>query len=393
VTALALCALLACGRAEAPEDEHGHDEHEHGGEHGDEVVLGEEALANARLAVQPAELAPLDGRVAVPARIALDPRREAQVSAVTAGTIERIAVRPGDPVEVGTTLATVVSPDLGEAIGAYLSAQAKLETARAKRDRLAGLHGDGFSSKSQLMDAEAGLTVAAAETEAAEERLRVFGLSPGSVRPKAGQHFPSRFSVRSPVDGEVLAVQTTLGKSVTSGEPLFHVGNLDEVWLVMDVGERNLAAVQIGAQVSFTVEAYGAETFVGTVDQIGGILDPETRTAEARVVVANEGHRLKPNMSAKAQLALTSGPTSEGPTSEGIVVPAEAVQEIEGRPSVFVERAPGRFAVVPVRTEALPDGRLHLVEGVEPGARLVVGGAFTLKSELAKSALGEGHAH
>lgn len=175
---------------------------------------------------------------------------------------------------------------------------------------------------------------------------------------------------------------------MASGDPLFHVGNLDEVWLLLDVYERSLAAVQVGAAVSFTAEAYGDELFTGTVDQIGGWLDPGSRTAEVRVVVPNPGHRLKPNMFAKARLAL--GGATEG---EGLVVPASAVQDVEGKASVFVEEEPGRFAVVAVRTEPLPDGRLRVVSGLEAGARVVVEGAFTLKSELAKNELGEGHAH
>lgn len=401
---LAVIALLAlgCGGSSPEGDEHahpehapgqGHEDHEDHEGHGQEVVLGQTSLENARLEVTVAAQSPLDGRVSVPARIALDPRREARVSAVTAGILERILVRPGDHVKEGTPLAMVLSPDLGTAIGEHLSASARLETAKARRDRLAGLHADGFSSRSQLLDAEAELTVAMAEAEAAEERLRVFGLSPSSVRPQAGEHFASRFPVRSPVEGEVLAIEATLGRSVTSGEPLFHVGNLDEVWLVLDVGERNLAAVTIGASVSFTVDAYGEETFTGTVDQIGGILHPDTRTAEVRVVVPNEGHRLKPNMFARANLALTpSAPRGSAPR-EGIVVPAEAVQQIEGRATIFVEEQPGRYRAVPVQTETLPDGRLHLLRGVSEGERLVVVGAFTLKSELSKGSLGEGHAH
>jgi cobalt-zinc-cadmium efflux system membrane fusion protein len=106
------------------------------------------------------------------------------------------------------------------------------------------------------------------------------------------------------------------------------------------------------------------------------------------VVVDNPGHRLKPNMFAKARLALGAGGVGEG-----LVVPADAVQEVEGHPSVFVEIAPGRFEVHPVRTEPLPDGRLRLIAGVAAGERVVVEGAFTLKSELSKGDLGEGHAH
>lgn len=389
MTAPLVWLWLACQAGGEREASGERGEHEEGEAHGGKSVsLGPSALENARLTVQELALVPLDASVSVPARIALDPRREAQVSAVTSGAVERIHVRPGDIVSAGHTLATVLSPELGAAIGAHLSATAKLETARARRDRVSSLHNDGFSAKSQLLDAEAELTVALAEAEAAEERLRVFGVSPSSVRPEEGQHFSSRFSVRSPIEGEVLAVQTTLGKSVASGESLFHVGDLREVWLVIEVSERNLAEISTGAQVSFTVDAYGPERFLGTVDQIGGIVDPVSRTVSVRVIVANADKRLKPNMFARAELQLASGPVSEG-----LVLPAEAVQIVEGKPHAFVQEEAGRFRAVPVRAERLSDGRQHILEGLAPGERVVVGGAFTLKSELGKGELGEGHAH
>lgn len=379
--------LMLSGCSTTPPEEHHEEEGEHG-EPGGEVVLGATALANARLRI--VELVPikLDAETTVPARIVLDPRREARVSAVTAGTLERILVRPGDRVTDGGALGTVLSPDLGTAIGDHLSATARLETARARRDRIETLRAGGFSSLAEVAQTEADYTVAMAEAEAAEERLRVFGVAPEKVRPKEGQHFSSRFSVRSPIDGEVLAIEASLGGSVSSGDPLFHVGNLDEVWLILDVYERSLAAVKVGAAVSFTADAYGDEVFTGTVDQIGGWLDPDSRTAEVRVVVPNPGHRLKPNMFAKARLAL-GGATA----GEGLVVPADAVQDVEGKLSVFIEVEPGRFEVAAVRTEPLPDGRLRIISGVEVGAKVVVEGAFTLKSELAKSELGGGDAH
>src|SRR5690606_5900123 len=138
---------------------------------GDEVVLGSTALANARLRV--VELAPtaLDAETTVPARITLDPRREARVSAVTAGTLERILVRPGDTIATGGSLGTVLSPDLGTAIGEHLAASARLDTARARRERIETLRAGGFSSLAEMAEAEADYTVAAAEAEAAEERL------------------------------------------------------------------------------------------------------------------------------------------------------------------------------------------------------------------------------
>ena len=346
----------------------------------DRLTLSPTALQNAALQVAPLSPTPLAGTGVAPARIALDPRREALVSAVTGGQIERILVRPGDPVAAGAALATVLSPDLGEAVGAHLSAGARLEVAAARRDRVAQLLADGVASASQLADAEAEHTVAAAEHEAAEERLRVFGVEPASVVPGKGQHFASRFSVRSPVAGTVLTADAALGTTVEPGAALFHVGNLDEVWLLADVYERDLAAVHRGSAVSFTVEAYGDERFYGTVDQVGDWLDPDSRTAEVRVIVANADHRLKPNMFAKARLAL-------GSAAEGLVLPASALQPIDGVPSVFVELQPGTFAVRPVTTAPLSDGRLQVLAGLSAGDRVVLDGAFTLKSELAKGEL------
>ncbi len=374
---LTLVSFLACTGA-SPEAAEAAAE----GGRADVISLSAAALANANLRIEPLTATALAGTGIAPARIALDPRREAHVSAVTGGQLERILVRPGDRVSAGEGLATVLSPDLGEAIGAHLSAGARLEVAAAKRDRVTQLLADGVSSTSQRADAEAEHTVAAAEHEAAEERLRVFGVEPASVVPAKGQHFSSRFSVKSPVEGTVLTIDAAIGKSVEPGDALFHVGNLDEVWLLADVYERDLASVKPGSAMSFTVDAYGPEVFTGTIDQVGDWLDPDSRTAEIRVVVPNADHRLKPNMFAKARLSL-----ADGPVTDGLAIPADAVQTVEGKASAFVEVEPGKYAVRPVKVEPLADGRVQVIAGLAAGDRVVIDGAFTLKSELAKSEL------
>ncbi|MFZ5479472.1 MAG: efflux RND transporter periplasmic adaptor subunit [Myxococcota bacterium] len=394
-----LTTLLACGpvrdvlpgreEAEQEEGEAGHEEGEGGhGEHGNEVELNPAALARPDLGVEVAQPRPLASTATAPARVLLDPRREGRLSATTPGQVDRILVRPGDRVKAGQTLATVASPDLAEMVGAWLSASARVDAARSRRDRLAGLEAQGVSSRAQVSEAEAELTVALADAEAAEERLHVLGVRPEEVRLEKGEHFSSRFPVKSPIDGEVLKAEVSVGQAVAPGDPMFHVGDLDRVWLIADVYERDLAVVRAGSTVAFTVETYGDERFTGTVDHVGALLDPETRTAEVRVLVDNRDHRLKPNMFARAILPLDG---ADG--AEGIAVPAEAVQEVEGHEAVFVEEAPGRYQARRVRTSPLASGDVHVLEGVTPGERVVTRGAFTLKSELAKGELGEGHAH
>lgn len=371
------------GHAEGEEGEAGHEE---GEEHEEAVKLSPEALTVAALRVEPASSKSSSGSFATSARIALDPRREAQVSAATGGQVDRIVVRAGDAVNDGQTLATVVSPELGEAVAAFHTTRARRDAASARADRLRGLESQGVSSRAEVTQAEAELTVAAGEFEAAEERLRVLG-----VRPDAGSdgHFPSRFPVRSPIDGEVLAAEARVGQSVEAGTPLFHVGNLDEVWLVLDVYERDLAKVGKGQEVRFTVDAWPQETFTGTVDWVGAMVQPDSRTVELRVVVPNTDHRLKPGMFARADLGLAP----HGNGESRVVVPAEALQELEGRTVLFVQTAPDTFAARTVRVASRHGSDVHLADGVSPGEPIVVEGAFTLKSELAKGEMGHGHAH
>jgi multidrug efflux pump subunit AcrA (membrane-fusion protein) len=71
-------------------------------------------------------------------------------------------------------------------------------------------------------------------------------------------------------------------------------------------------------------------------------------------------------------------------------VPAEAIQEIGGKPAIFVETATGRFVRRDVTVGAERDGRVQVLSGVSAGERVVVAGAFLLKSELLKSTTPEG---
>ncbi|MED5374451.1 MAG: efflux RND transporter periplasmic adaptor subunit [Myxococcota bacterium] len=389
---MTLFLLLACALGGDDHGDHdGHGEHadEHGDDHGDERVfeLSDEAVAAARLVIAEASVSTLAGELSLPGRIALDPRREAQVSAWIPGQVDAILVRPGDSVTRGQRLGTVQSPELGEAIAAFRAAKAADDAADARLERLRRLEEDGVASISQVLDAEAEHAEAIGALEAAEERLSILGVDPTIGDPHAGEHFPSRIPVRSPLAGKVLFTDVRVGQRVEPGQALFHIGDLDQVWLLLDVYERQLAAVAEGQSVRFTVDAWPDRAFEGTVDQVGDWVEPDARTVEVRVVVDNADHALKPNMFAQAVVELS------GQGDEGVVLPVEAVVTLDGEAVVFVEEEPGRYEAREVHVARNTATHALVVDGIEAGERVVTEGAFTLKSELEKGELGEGHAH
>jgi cobalt-zinc-cadmium efflux system membrane fusion protein len=385
---IALLWLLACNPFGSSEESH--DEHEEHDEHGAPAVvtLSPEALAAAALGIAPAEERALRATLGVPGHIRLDPTKEAQVGARTGGQLDAIRVRTGDRVQKGDVLATVQSLELGEAVAAWHGAEARADAAEARKQRLVQLKADGVSSEAQVLDAEAELAVASGELEAAEERLRILGVDPTGIDPSKGEHFPSHFPIRAPIAGEVLASTASVGQAVEPGTALFHIGDLDTVWVMLDLYERDLAKVRVGQDVAFSVDAFPGESFHGTVEQVGSLVEAQARTVEIRVVVPNPDHRLKPNMYARAELDVG---TASGQI--GAVVPAEAVQEVDGRKVVFVAEDGGRFRPVEVAIAEEAADEVRIGSGLTAGQPIVVKGAFTLKSELTKGELGEGHAH
>jgi cobalt-zinc-cadmium efflux system membrane fusion protein len=165
------------------------------------------------------------------------------------------------------------------------------------------------------------------------------------------------------------------------------VADLSRVRIELDVFERDLGVVRAGQTVAVTVAAYPGRVFAGRIASLGDVLDTEKRTVRARIDVPNADRLLKPGMFATARVAT-------GAAVEVVTIPRDAVQEMEGRTVVFVPGArAGEFRVRPVQLgEPVDSASVAIRGGLRAGERLVVAGAFTLRSELAKGEIGE-HGH
>lgn len=373
----------ACGggdaAAEGEEEEHAEGE---GGEAAagapDVVVLDTAALAVAGIRVGPAESVQTSG-LAVTGAITYDANRVTHVGPRTAGRIAQLRADVGQRVGSGQVLATLESPDVGQLRADENEAAALLRIAQENYARERRLENLGISSRKEVLEFEAELRRAQASLQSTRERLRALGASGGTG---------GRFTVTAPFAGTVVARDASLGEMAESADTLFTVANLSRVWIELDIFERDLGRVNVGQPASVTVAAYPGRTFPGRIVYLGDIVDPEKRTVRARVEVPNDDAALKPGMFANARIQV--GGT--GPA--GVAVPQDALQELEGRQVVFVPGTrPGEFRAVPVQVgETLEGNRVLVRSGLKAGDRVVLAGAFSLRSELAKGEIGE-HGH
>lgn len=164
--------------------------------------------------------------------------------------------------------------------------------------------------------------------------------------------------------------------------PAFVIAALDEVWAVVDVYERDLGRIREKGEVEVRSDAYPDEVFRGRLALLEPGVDEGTRTAHARVVLANPAGKLRPGLTVTAELPLRAA--SGG---ENLAVPVDALQKIAGLPAVFVEKEPGRYELRSVEVGSESGGFVEVTRGLGRGEKVVVAGAFVLKSELLKKSM------
>jgi multidrug efflux pump subunit AcrA (membrane-fusion protein) len=343
------------------------------------VVLTKAAASAAGIRTEAARRA--DGAmeemlVEAPGQVEADPSRTAFVSSRAAGRLERFTAVVGDRVTENQTVAWVMSP-------AFLTAQNDFRQATRRTVLLA-----------DTPDSNGARALAAA----AGRRLRLFGLSDAEMsRLEQGGEPSALLPVTAPFGGSLVESMTLAGASVEAGTPIFRLIDLRELDIAADVPERFLPDLHVGQRAVVLLAAYPDLRLEGKVERIKDELDPTTRTIEALVHVENRRRALRPGMFAKVQLRVGGERASRARVAAAsLVLPAAAVVSDVDQRYVFVETAPYTYerrlielAANDARFGGVGAKEVVIHGGVRPGERVVVNGAFTLKSELAKAGFAE----
>lgn len=338
--------------------------------------LDADAARRAGLEVERLEPRPYAEVLAAFGTVSANRNSFARVTPPVAGRLIKIAADLGAQVPAGATLAILESPELAEVRTTFQQNQTELDLARVNLERARKLAVDASIAKKDLLRAQADYERARAAVAAVEARLATLGVA--AVVP-AGKS-PANLTVTAPLAGTVVERTAVLGEYAQAYQPLFTVADLSTVWVEANIYERDLAEAAVGNSAMVTVSAYPDRRFEGKVAYIGNILDIDTRTATARIEVANPDGFLKPGLFANVEIAKNV----HRPT---LRVPENALVLLQGQMTAFVAEGDG-FAPRPVEIGERNGGMVVVKSGLEAGDRVVVSGAYALKARLLKSQLG-----
>ena len=293
---------------------------------------------------QPVVRQPIRSVIRAPGTVQLDERRVSVVALRFEGFVESVAnVTTGDHVHKGQALMNVYSPALSSAAAEYLSALN------------AGATGKELKGARRRLE-----NLATPEPAIKElERTRDISLSIPWLAPQ---------------DGEILERNAVNGMRAGPGAVLFRIADHQLVWVLLDVAERDLAQVAVGAKVTIKPRALAGQTFTGAVALIYPHLNAQTRTARIRIEVPNPDEVLRPEMYVDAEIETgTPGPV--------LAVPESAVLDSGARQTVLVDKGEGRFEPREVKLGRRGGGLVEITEGVSEGEAVVTSANFLIDAE------------
>jgi membrane fusion protein, heavy metal efflux system len=341
-----------------------------------QVDLGPDDLKKAQLQTVHVDMRETASTLRVPGIVNPDEYREVHVTPLVGGVIRQVPVVLGDRVRRGQTMAVIFSSDLADAETAYLVMLAELDAEHKKLERTQILLKLGSASQQEEEEVEANHAAHEAHVRAALEKLRLLGASDRQIAAlKQAEQIDANFSVPAPINGIVLSRTANQGLVTNMSQELFTVADLSTVWVMASINEKDFSTVHVGTIAAVTTPAYPGRAWKGRVVYIQPQVDPTTRTAQARIEVANPDENLRLDMYMDVAFTSSGG--------KALAVPESAVQAIGEKQYVFlpVKDSDGSFAVRQVKLGPVANGFYAVLEGLKINDGVVTDGSFILKAE------------
>jgi len=206
-------------------------------------------------------------------------------------------------------------------------------------------------------------------------RLRNLGMSDRQIETiRRDRKVPPSMSFDAPANGIVIERAATPGGMAEPGDILFRIADTREMWVVADVPESQLGAVQVGAAATVTVSARPGMEVPGVVELVDPEIRDQTRTARVRIQIPNPDGTLLPNMFANVEISF-------GRPDPVVSVPNDAIVDTGSRRVVFLDKGDGRFEPRDIEVGVRGAQRTEVTGGLSAGERVVVSANFLIDAE------------
>lgn len=379
--------IAACNTANHTEHDHEDDsahemEEEH---HEDEVGLTALQMEKIGLVLGGFEQKNLKSTIKVNGQLELPPQNKAAVSAIAAGKITRILVRPGQRVQKGALLAYLQNPDFIEWQQQFLETEGELLYLNKEWERQKDLVAKEIAPQAKLDKITSERAIAQARLKGLQAKLQLLGIG----TPK--NDLVSSIAIRSPLNGYVRNINTNTGLFVNPEQALFEIVDNHHLHIDLKVFEKDLPYIKENQPIQFSLQSQPDKVMNAYIFAIGKALDETERTVDVHAEIKEEKSELLPGMFVEARII----------TDNQLVttLPNEAITIDKGLKYIFIKEEvheeETHFKKIPVLTGTSDFGYTEIkpLEEFPANVAIVTKGAYFLMAQSKKGEEGAGHHH
>jgi len=311
------------------------------------IEMSKTAIELANIQTSKAELSKAEKEIFMQGKVEIDQRRISAQTAHFGGRIEKLFISfEGEKVYKGQKMAIIYSPQL-------VTAQQELHEAAKNKTVYPDLY------------------------VAAKNKLKHWKLSDKQIAEiESSKNLKKNFEVLADVSGYVTKMNISLGNHLKTGEIMFEIADLNQLWVVFDAYEKDLSFIKKGNSIDFTVSSLGDKEFTAKVKYIDPIVNSQNRTVSVRTEVNNSNSLLKPQMFVSGLLT-----ASLSHKEDALIIPKSAIMWTGKRSVAYVRVPETGIPVFEFREIELgePLGNYQvIIDGIEAGEEVVTNGAFSI---------------
>ena len=311
------------------------------------VTISPDVVNNLGVRTAPVTRGRLDLTISTVGYVQYDEDRLVHIHPRVEGWIEKIHVKAaGDPVIQGEPLYALYSPTL-------VNAQEELLLALKRNNPTL--------------------------ITAAMERLSALQVPHSEInRLKKSGKVSQTITITAPQSGVLDNLNTREGMFVKPGMEMMAIGQLEHIWVIGEIFERQAASVQVGDAVRMRLDYLPGREWKGNVDYIYPSLNAKTRTAQVRVHFDSSDRFLRPGMFAQMTIVTK-------PSRETLLIPREALIRTGSQSRVVLAKGEGRFKSIAVKVGRIGEDKVEILSGLKDGERIVTSAQFLIDSESSKT--------
>jgi len=287
-------------------------------------------------------------------KVTYDQDKVVKLYPLVSGNVKDVKVALGDYVEKGQVLAVVKSSEIAGVENDIVTAQSNLAVSEKNLAAQEDMYKSGIASEKDYTSAVKETEKARSELNKAKTVLSIFG----------GKQ--SDYIVTSPIAGFIVEkfVNPNMQIRPDNTSNLFTISDLKKIWVLANVFETDIANIKVGEKVTISTVSYPDKQFVGNIDKIYNMLDPDNKTMKVRIQLDNKDNLLKPEMFAKVIVHQVNNNLM-------LAVPAKAIVFDRNKNWVMTYTDKCNIQTRQVDVERSTSDYSYIRSGVKPGERVI----------------------